>query len=426
MTRSIRAASVVMFGALALGTGWVSTDALPALGSSAATQADGGVEDPGAGGQGEALTPVVVSVVAPQDTLAVRGTDGRYHVVYELSLTNGFPSPARLEAVTVLNAADGTEILSFKGKDMIKSQALRLVDHRPAKTTSLPPNAGRVLLVTVSFESEDAVPQALDHRIDVRSTSPLSLDPSAKPERFSYRAGSLDLSRRAVPVFSRPLEGGGWVANAGCCDPDGGHISAVLPINGTLVASERFAIDWMRVDDTGRLVTGDPTKLSNWVSYGAKVMAVADGVVIEASDGAKDQTPGEPPNLPLKEVPGNHVVIDHGDGLYGFYAHLKPGTVSFKVGDQVRSGDQLGQLGNSGGSGAPHLHLHLVSGPSPLASDGMPYVIDSFALAGVAKPGDLEDALKGKARFPSRAGLSPVEHTMELPLSFAIVDFTSR
>ncbi len=52
-------------------------------------------------------------------------------------------------------------------------------------------------------------------------------------------------------------------------------------------------------------------------------------------------------------VDGNSVVIDHGNGLYSFYAHMQKGSIKVKVGYKVRVGDQLGLLGNLGTTSAP-------------------------------------------------------------------------
>lgn len=56
---------------------------------------------------------------------------------------------------------------------------------------------------------------------------------------------------------------------------------------------------------------------------------------------------------------GNHVVVDHGGGLYTRYAHLNPDDVAVRVGDHVEQGDVLGGMGNSGRSETRHLHLEL-------------------------------------------------------------------
>ena len=51
-----------------------------------------------------------------------------------------------------------------------------------------------------------------------------------------------------------------------------------------------------------------------------------------------------------------------------------------KPGDAVHAGQTLGRVGNSGSSSEPHLHLQVCDLPSFLASNGMPYEIDSFNL----------------------------------------------
>lgn len=80
-------------------------------------------------------------------------------------------------------------------------------------------------------------------------------------------------------------------------------------------------------------------------------------------------------------------VIDQGSGFFDFYAHLKSGSVAVKVGDTVVV-QQLGQLATA--AVRPHLHFHVVLGPSPVASNSVPYVFNSFQFAGTADPNDHE------------------------------------
>jgi murein DD-endopeptidase MepM/ murein hydrolase activator NlpD len=84
-------------------------------------------------------------------------------------------------------------------------------------------------------------------------------------------------------------------------------------------------------------------------------------------------------------------------------------------------------LGNTGNTSGPHLHFHIMSGPSALGSDGVPYVLDSFELAGRATEAELDAALiEGKKHFPSRAELDTAGRQDELPLDNAIVNFPSE
>ena len=52
--------------------------------------------------------------------------------------------------------------------------------------------------------------------------------------------------------------------------------------------------------------------------------------------------------------------------------------------EMVRPGQVIGLLGNSGNSDAPHLHFHLGDAPSPLGTEGLPFLIARFEKLGVA------------------------------------------
>lgn len=62
-----------------------------------------------------------------------------------------------------------------------------------------------------------------------------------------------------------------------------------------------------------------------------------------------------------EQIAGNHVIIDHGNGEFSYYAHLQKGSVSVKAGDVVKAGDTLGKCGNSGNSSEPHLHFEVAN-----------------------------------------------------------------
>ena len=101
------------------------------------------------------------------------------------------------------------------------------------------------------------------------------------------------------------------------------------------------------------------------------------------TDGLPEQTPGQyPANISLDQADGNSVILDLGEGRYAVYAHMQPGSIRVHRGDKVKRGQVLGLVGNTGNSLAPHLHFHVMDGPLPLASNGLPYEIGSFEVTG--------------------------------------------
>lgn len=60
---------------------------------------------------------------------------------------------------------------------------------------------------------------------------------------------------------------------------------------------------------------------------------------------------------------GNLVKIKHSDGTIAFYGHLAPNTIVVKVGQTVKAGQKIAQVGSSGQSTGPHLHFEVRPAP---------------------------------------------------------------
>lgn len=91
---------------------------------------------------------------------------------------------------------------------------------------------------------------------------------------------------------------------------------------------------------------------------GVDVVAAAPGTVRGIRDGMPDIAISDPAAPPLEGRDcGNGVAIDHGDGWETQYCHMKQGSIAVKPGDRVKTGQRLGQIGLSGNTEFPHLHL---------------------------------------------------------------------
>ncbi len=139
----------------------------------------------------------------------------------------------------------------------------------------------------------------------------------------------------------------------------------------------RYAHDFVVTDAQGKLFRTDGATPEDWHGYGAPVFASHDGVVHGMHDGMPDNRKGAPPPFDqaalmknLKLFLGNHVLIDHGNGEYSLYAHLKQGSVAVKPGQRVARGERIGGMGMSGDAFLVHLHYQLQSGPG--FEEGLP------------------------------------------------------
>lgn len=135
---------------------------------------------------------------------------------------------------------------------------------------------------------------------------------------------------------------------------------SALVNNHWTLAVQRDAIDFVEIVD-GRTHTGDGSRLEDFAIFGQPVLAVADGRVIEAVDGLPDLPVG---GYTRQDMAGNHLVLDIGGGHYVLYGHLQQGTLRARAGAQVRTGQVIGQVGDSGNSGEPHLHLQVQNRPT--------------------------------------------------------------
>ncbi|MBI2737294.1 MAG: M23 family metallopeptidase [Rhodospirillales bacterium] len=358
-------------------------------------------------------TPFVADVLwAP---IPAAGSDGRRHLVYELRIGNTAASGLALDKIEVLDEPSGKLLLSLDRDGLGKRFSIG--GRRGSESTDLGVGQFGVLFVHVALEPNDQ-PRAIAHRISLRLVQP-GVD-------FSATVARTPVVDRPEVLLGPPLVGAGYIVGDGCCDSIR-HVRALLALNGHFTLAQRFAIDWEQADPENRLVKGDTKTLANYTIYGRDVLAVADGTVVSSRNDLPEQVPGAlPQGITIDQVDGNFVVLDIGGGNYVLYAHMQPGSVTVKAGAKVKRGEVLGKVGNTGNTQAPHLHLHVMDGPSPLASNGVPYVFDSFKLTAVDKAGTA-DFDKAEATG-SPLTLTPVSPhqvlSRVLPLDLSVVEFS--
>jgi hypothetical protein len=347
---------------------------------------------------------------APQP---VKGTDGKYHLVYELVLTNSSPGTATVEWVKTIDPKSGEVVGTLAGAD-VTARMVRLGDISGETAKKIESGQVALVFMDVTFDDLRDVPKAVEHRLKASFDIPPGFGSNLFPAVTTDTGARTEVLRKKPVIISPPLKGKHWVAFNGCCVVSP-HRGAMIGIDQKLLAAERYAIDWMQSDDKGHIVLpSDTTKLTDFPAYGKPVLSVADGKVVDVVDKYPDVKPGVlDQDLTLNDAGGNHVIVDIGGGRYAFYAHLKPGSIKVKEGDRVRSGQVLARLGNSGNTTAPHLHFHVMDAPLPLGADhNLPYVFDSFTYQGRFKDDGTPVLLD-----------TPEPREDELPLYQSIVTF---
>lgn len=169
-----------------------------------------------------------------------------------------------------------------------------------------------------------------------------------------------------------------------------------IPSHGTDRFGQRFAFDFVRADrrrglhlhpagTTRLLILGGRT--GDFYGWGQPVHAALEGEVVRVVDGMPERARvhvvretwaalkntflAARGRLDPARLAGNHVII-RSDAAYALYAHLAPGSIPVRMGQRVAAGQEIGRVGHTGNSTAPHLHFQLMDSAAPAESSGIP------------------------------------------------------
>ena len=147
-----------------------------------------------------------------------------------------------------------------------------------------------------------------------------------------------------------------------------------LPVKGVWRASEaggtesvnyhnafkgqKYAIDIVKIGKGGSMFEGDGKVISDFYAMGANVYSPVDGIVVHEIDSLPNADISFSP-MDTVNPAGNHVVVEFEPDRFVFLAHLNTSSVTVKKGDTIQKGDLIGQVGNSGNTTLPHLHMHI-------------------------------------------------------------------
>ena len=183
-----------------------------------------------------------------------------------------------------------------------------------------------------------------------------------------------------------------WFSLRGYRTPDGA-VDLASPLRGTHVVlhggaspftnahfrvrPQDYALDILGLNAFGARASllGSSRDLESYVIYGDPIFSPCAGKISAAVEDLPDHIP---PARDPENLAGNHVLIECG-GIEVLVAHMRQHSVRVTVGEVVAVGDPLGEVGNSGNTTEPHLHIHAERGGEPgVIFDGkaVPITID--------------------------------------------------
>jgi murein DD-endopeptidase len=298
-----------------------------------------------------------------------RSVDGVDELVYELHLDNLSLRDLEPRRVEVLDATTDRVLAVYEGRTLDQRLDRSGVQSDAETFASIPSGRRGVLFIELSLTARS--PRQLRHRITF-------VDARSPADARVVEGGVTVVAKARARRLSPPLEGGPWLA---AYDPkwERGHRRVGYAIGGKLRTPGRFAVDWVKLDASGRKSPEGSDLATSAFSHGEDVLAVADGVIVHADDGADERRMMSDPPAGTR---GNSIVLALDGGEFAHYGHLRPGSVMHAPGTRVRAGQKIAEVGFSGSASDPQLHFALTDGPIELASEGLAYVFDRFRSLG--------------------------------------------
>ena len=234
--------------------------------------------------------------------------EGKFHLYYELHVTNFSKEPVRLVQLEILSGDPGRAALrSFRGPELADRIARPGVAPDPPEAQVVGGGLRAVIFLDLTFDRKEAVPTALKHRLTAEATIPGE----------GRREGLVFGARVPIPsgeplVIDPPLRGDRWVAANGLSNKSK-HRRALYAVDGKARIAQRFAIDWVKLGPDGQLFHGDAKHNESWYCYGAEALAIADATVVSLKDGLKENIPTTSERavpMTLETISGNYILLD--------------------------------------------------------------------------------------------------------------------
>ena len=186
--------------------------------------------------------PPPVEVRIPKPPTITHG-GGQSVLPYELHVTNFSRQPLTLQRIEVLNAESGASLVTLVDSALARSIARPAAQIPMAERAHIGPGLRAVVYMWVPLGNAIATPRTVRHRLTLVSDSV-----NAAPLMLETPAVAVTSN---VLVIAPPLRGGVWLAANGPA-AESGHRRALIPVEAGMFIAQRFAIDWVKVDEQAR------------------------------------------------------------------------------------------------------------------------------------------------------------------------------
>ncbi len=165
------------------------------------------------------------------------------------------------------------------------------------------------------------------------------------PIQFGFPLPERDMVTARIGVDHDPTNNGGGFGGAACVDYEGRSFPNCY--------DQHDGSDYML---KGGFDTMDAGSID--------IVAAADGVVIAVESEQYDRCHIDFAEFDVTcdghPMSANYVILEHEGGIRSWYWHMKTGSPTVEVGQEVGCGEVIGKVGSSGNSSGPHLHFQIM------------------------------------------------------------------
>jgi len=324
----------------------------------------------------------------------------------DLIVTNKQKTPVTIDQVDVIGKTSGNEVvrLQISGKPL--SEAITgtadMLNKQKQPLPAIQLSSGNVVLPEGMMSENGTAAKGQSILLPLSKITYLHHVGHTGIDRMEIQLTMKSGKKKTVSSFPVPLTP--YEVKGKYVFPVKGDVQmAFLPmsyIHHRASASQEFAMDLVGANQKDaasftEISSPKPKTLSDYSIWGREVLAIGDGVVLEMGDKFPEERMRDPVQFTksgyalsiIKElipkigwtnaIAGNYVVIDHRNGEFSAYCHLQEGSVRVKPGDKVNKGMVIAKVGNTGNSGAPHLHFQLMDSQNFFTANGLPVMFEN-------------------------------------------------